>query len=45
MIARRDGIIDSVVRLINGVARSPYLFIGLGFPLTFTNYYPDELLP
>lgn len=27
----RDDIVDSVVRLINGVGRSPYLFVGSGF--------------
>ena len=26
----RDDIVDSVVRLINGVGRSPYLFVGSG---------------
>lgn len=29
----RDDIVDSVVRLINGVGRSPYLFVGSGFPV------------
>lgn len=45
MIVRRDGIVNSVVRLINGAVRSPYLFIGSGFSLAITNFYPDELLP
>lgn len=27
----RDDIVESVVRLINGVGRSPYLFVGSGF--------------
>ena len=31
MEVRRDDIVDSVVRLINGVGRSPYLFVGSGF--------------
>lgn len=29
----RDDIVDSVVRLINGVGRSPYLLLARGFPV------------
>lgn len=45
MVVRREDIVDKVARLINAVRRSPYLSVGSGLPLTFTNFYPDELLP